>query len=267
MFKKTLLLNLLIIFMVSCTESKSDTEAVYGCCDENAYNYSEDVTIHADSLCIYPFEFLSPLETDIWEINSLQSIDWTGGDSDLNVYISINDADTDAHEFTVSESTLNTGTHQWTIDENEISTGNKRIYIAQDLNSDGSIDSDNDLYAYSDDFIIIDETIEAFEIAYPFEGLQFVEGTIETIEWDGGSMEMPLKLSLISSETDESDWFTLGTIVLEIENTGFYEWTVDCFGECEGPKWIAIEQDWNGDEDDQYGYQYMYSDQFEIIER
>ena len=108
-----------------------------------------------------------------------------------------------------------------------------------------------------------------FEFLSPLDGDEWINGSEQIISWTGGSTFMPLKISLIASETDESEWYTLDTIILETENTGSYNWTVVCEdndGNCpEGPKWISIQQDWNGDENDEYSFQYMYSEQFFII--
>ena len=57
---------------VEVTES-----TVYGCCDTEAWNYSSDVTVHADSLCIYNFDITSPTNQNVWPIGSNQSINWS----------------------------------------------------------------------------------------------------------------------------------------------------------------------------------------------
>ena len=251
------LLIILSLFLYSCEDPEPEEE-IYGCCDEEAFNYNEDTTIHTDSLCIYYFEFLSPLETDIWEMNSSEIIEWTGGDSELNLYISLNDADASAHEITISESTLNTGSYEWVVETDEFGTGNKRIYIAQDLNSDGIIDSSNDIYGYSDDFIIIEEILEGFEFISPSDGYEWVAGEEQTIEWTGGTDLLNIRLSLVDVNTNTGQ----GTIVSELQNTDSYLWTVDCFACIEGPKTIYIEQDTDGDGNIDL---WAYSEQFTII--
>ena len=57
-----------------------------------------------------------------------------------------------------------------------------------------------------------------FEFLSPLDGDEWINGSEQTISWIGGSTFMPLKISLIASETDESEWYTLDTIILETEN-------------------------------------------------
>ena len=122
---------------------------------------------------------------------------------------------------------------------------------------------------YNSDTIVHDNNlcIYAFEFLNPLDEDEWEEDSLQTIQWTGGSIDIPLKISLISG-TDESDWVILGTIILETENIGSYDWVVNCFGECsDDSKWISIQQDYNGVEDDEYSFQYVYSNPFSIISR
>ena len=256
-----------IVLFFACEIEQTDND-VYGCCHSDAWNYDSDVTVHVDSVCIYDFVFTNPTEESVWFEGAMETISWTGGDSNLDIRIAIHDADTDLNEVLITGATPNSGTFDWAVNVDPYDVGEKRIYFIQDINSDGVIDTVNDLITYSDNFLIQEDNIEVFDITSPSEGAQWEEGSLQTIEWTGGSVGMPLKITLISSETDESEWFTLGTIISETDNTGSYQWTVECFGECpDGPKWISIQQDWNGEDDDEYGYQYMYGNEFTILPR
>ena len=98
-----------------------------------------------------------------------------------------------------------------------------------------------------------------FEFLSPLEGDEWLEGSIQTISWTGGSEFINIKkISLGDINTSQS----LGNIELDFENTGTYTWTVDCFACLEGPKTIYIEQDLDGDGSVDL---WKYSQQFTII--
>ena len=139
-------LSVLMLILFACDIEPEGQEDIIGCCDELAWNYNPDTTIHDNSLCIYDFEFSNPTDSSIWIIGETQTISWIGGVSDLNVRIAMHDADSD-NEVLISESAPNTGSYEWVVDVGDFDLGNKRIYFIQD------IDSDN-LISYSDIFIV-----------------------------------------------------------------------------------------------------------------
>ena len=103
---------------------------------------------------ILPFEFLSPLEADVWEQGSIQTISWTGGSEFLNIErLSLGDVNTNQTQGYIELDFENTGTYVWTVDCFACLEGPKTIYIAQDLDGDGSVD----LWKYSQQFTIISE--------------------------------------------------------------------------------------------------------------
>ena len=258
---------ILILFLISSCEL-DEPEEIHGCCDEDAWNFDPNAnhdTNDDPSTCIYNFEFSNPIIDTLWLLGSTQTISWTGGDSNLNLSIYIADEsqyinDSEAGDI-IKENIPNTGTYSWEVNDDVDGIEIRRICLTQDINSDGGINSVDDLLTYSENFFIIEEP-ESFVFESPIETDVWEEGSIQTIEWTGGTTAMPLKISLIEGEDPGQ---TLGTIELEATNTGSYEWTVECFGECSDEvKWLSIQQDWNGDEADEYGLQYIYSERFTI---
>ena len=142
---------LFLLLFLGCDVEVTES-TVYGCCDTEAWNYSSDVTAHADSLCIYNFDITSPTNQNVWPIGSNQSINWSGGDTNLDVRISIIDAATELDEVLISGGSENNGSLDWTVNVEPYSTGLKKLYFLQDLNSDGIYDTLNDLISFSDDF-------------------------------------------------------------------------------------------------------------------
>ena len=103
---------------------------------------------------ISPFEFLSPLEEDVWEQGSIQTISWTGGSEFLNITkLSLGDVNTNQTQGYIDLDFENAGTYVWTVDCFACLEGPKVIYIEQDLDGDGSVD----LWKYSQQFTIISE--------------------------------------------------------------------------------------------------------------
>jgi len=144
--------------MPSC-EIESEEE-IHGCCDELAWNFNPDATHHTEdsdsSTCIYNFEFSNPTTDSEWIVDDMQTISWTGGDSNLNLSIFILNEEQYADQELgdpIEENVPNTGTYSWTVDIDQL--GNKRICFVQDINSDSTIDTTNDLIGYSDEFTII----------------------------------------------------------------------------------------------------------------
>ena len=142
-----------IVLFFSCEINQTESD-VYGCCHSDAWNYDSNVTVHVDSICIYDFTFLDPTEQTIWLESSIQTISWTGGDSNLDVRIAMHDADNELNEVLISGASPNSGTFDWTVNVGVYGAGEKRIYFIQDINSDGVIDTVNDLIAYSENFVI-----------------------------------------------------------------------------------------------------------------
>ena len=146
--------------MSSC--ELEEQEEIHGCCDEDAWNYNPDATHHTEdtdsSTCIYNFEFSNPTSDSEWIVDDTQTISWIGGDSNLNLSIYIvNEEQYDLGEIgdIIEENVSNTGTYSWIVDIDQ--TGNKRICFVQDINSDITIDTVNDLISYSNEFSIIEQ--------------------------------------------------------------------------------------------------------------
>ena len=73
-----------IVFFFACEIEQTDND-VYGCCHSDAWNYDSDVTVHVDSVCIYDFMFINPTEESVWFEGVMETISWTGGDSNLDI--------------------------------------------------------------------------------------------------------------------------------------------------------------------------------------
>tara|TARA_Y100001960_G_scaffold284899_1_gene321030 strand:+ start:103 stop:594 length:492 start_codon:yes stop_codon:yes gene_type:complete len=153
----------ILLFISSC--EIDEAEEIHGCCDEDAWNYNPDATHHTEdddpSTCIYDFEFSNPNEINIeWIMGDTQIISWTGGDSNLNLSIYIASetqyADPNLLGDLIEENVPNSGTYEWIVNVEEI--GSKRICFVQDINSDATIDTVNDLITYSSEFSIIDQS-------------------------------------------------------------------------------------------------------------
>ena len=229
---------LLLLLLLGCDVEVTES-TVYGCCDTEAWNYSSDVTAHADSLCIYNFDITNPTNQNVWPIGSNQSINWSGGDTNLDVRISIIDAATELDEVLISGDAENNGLFNWTVNVNPYSSGLKKLYFLQDLNSDGIYDTLNDLISFSDDFVVQDQNLPNFEFLTPVEGDIWEEGSSQIISWTGGDPNLDISLYLIDVNTNT----TTGIIQAGVSNTGTYQWNVSCFDCLDGPKTIYIEQD------------------------
>ena len=226
-----------LIFLGCDVETTEST--VYGCCDTDAWNYSSDVTVHADSLCIYNLDITSPTNQNVWPIGSNQSINWSGGNTNLDVRISIVDAITELDEVLISGDAENNGSFDWFVNIEPYSSGLKKLYFLQDLNSDGTFDTLNDLISFSDDFVVQDQTLSNFEFLTPVGGEQWEEGSSQLISWTGGDPNLDISLYLIDVNTNT----ITGIIQAGVSNSGNYQWNVSCFDCLDGPKSIYIEQD------------------------
>ena len=144
--------------MLSCELEQTQSD-VYGCCDDQAWNYNLNTTIHADSLCIYNFSISTPSEGDLFNQGESVTITWAGGDSETNIFLSVVNAETDSIEFILSENMENTLFFDWnniqTNNENFL-PGDKKIYILQDLNRDDTQNVDSLLYNFSSIFTILE---------------------------------------------------------------------------------------------------------------
>ena len=142
-----------IFLFMGCEIDQTEND-VYGCCHSDAWNYNSDVTVHVDSVCIYDFTFTNPTENSIWTVGNNEAISWLGGDSNISIRISMVDSSTDLNEIVISAEVPNTGNISWTVDVGNYSPGEKKLYFIQDINSDGIIDTVNDLITYSNTFTV-----------------------------------------------------------------------------------------------------------------
>ena len=159
--RTNLLLITSFLLMFSC-EIESQEEEIHGCCDELAWNFNPEATHHTEdtdsSTCIYNFEFSNPTSDSQWITGDDQTISWTGGDSNLNLSIFIVNEEEYANEelgTPIEENVPNTGTYSWAVGIDQV--GDKRICFVQDINSDITIDTINDLITYSNEFSIIEQ--------------------------------------------------------------------------------------------------------------
>ena len=142
-----------IFLFMGCEIDQTEND-VYGCCHSDAWNYNSDVTVHVDSVCIYDFIFTNPIENSIWTVGNNEAISWSGGDSDLSIIISMVDSNTDLNEIIIFGEAPNTGNINWMVDIGNYSPGEKKLYFIQDINSDGIIDTVNDLITFSNTFTV-----------------------------------------------------------------------------------------------------------------
>ena len=141
-----------IVLFFACEIEQTDND-VYGCCHSDAWNYDSDVTVHVDSVCIYDFVFTNPIDDTIWVSGETQTISWTGGDSNLDLTILIDDINLNRFSsIVIAENIANTGSYEWIVDSALI--GNKQLSLLQDINQDDQFDTVNDLVSYSDNFSI-----------------------------------------------------------------------------------------------------------------
>ena len=142
-------LILFYLLFVGCDVEVTES-TVYGCCDTEAWNYSSDVTAHADSLCVYNFNIINPDNQALWPVGSVQTINWTGGDSNYEINLYLIDVNTNATSGIIQSGFENLGTYQWNVSCFDCLDGPKTIYIEQDVDLDGTID----LFNQSGEFTI-----------------------------------------------------------------------------------------------------------------
>ena len=142
----------IFIFLFSACKVELTETDVYGCCHDDAWNYDSEVTVHVDSMCIYNFSISNPISDTIWTSGETQTITWSGGDSNLNLTITIDDVVLNRLSTIIAENIPNTGSYEWVVDS---LVGDKQLTFLQDINQDGQFDTVNDLVGYSDNFSIV----------------------------------------------------------------------------------------------------------------
>jgi len=147
-------LLIIVLLIVGCEKTIAPIE---GCTDGNAENYNADANTDDGSCNYLSFQFMNPMGSDIWCVDSTYTIEWIGGNSNDNISISLsgkNDVGGWVGEITIANNIPNSSNYEWISKVGAFGTGDKHLYIN---NWQGT------QYSYSEDFRIIHCSVGDFE--------------------------------------------------------------------------------------------------------